>query len=199
MMNSFYADLVVIFITSLGVMLVLLSIGLIGILLLNKTVRKKQAAPGDLLRTLIRLRYLRIAIGLIAILITLAFAARAIQTASGHTARIRSECLKAESLTIRAGDNTPASGTVLLETSQAAMIRELADTIRIDPHQAGGVCACTGELSFEFKSADSTVYRFSMHHGKNLRVANSHSSDYRLTNGSQKALKSWLLKQDIKP
>lgn len=196
----FIVDLINLFMLCEVFLVLPFAMGVIGKYLFDKVAKKKEAAHWGLLRTLVRVRYLTIILMLIPALITAVIAGKAVFEASEATMDIRSQCLKAESLKIRTGGfchHMVEEEHVLIDTSDPEVIQEFVDTLSTAPHMDSGACACCGDLSFEFYSADKMIYGFSLHHRRSIRVVDEIQGNLPLTSKSQQLLAAWLSSQGI--
>ena len=104
-------------------------------------------------------------------------------------------------LQVRSGGlchRTPADERTLLTVNDPAMVRAVADCLRIPPRGLDFEitrCRCCGDPTLEFFKEEALLVAISLHHG--TRVRSDHLGDEELTADSAEALCRWLALRGI--
>ncbi|MCE9637965.1 MAG: hypothetical protein K8T90_19875 [Planctomycetes bacterium] len=88
-------------------------------------------------------------------------------------------------------DFQPHSGTVLFETHDADVARELLDLVRIADRASGDHCLCIGGDEVDVLRGDSVAASFQFQHGRSLRSLQLWPGDATLTAESAEAVCAW--------
>jgi hypothetical protein len=85
----------------------------------------------------------------------------------------------------------PGGEKELYKTKDKGEIKDFLAKISFEPSIIGAVCACCGDMTFEFYDNDKLLNTCSFHHGSSMRFPYS-LGDCELTPRSQELLRTWL-------
>jgi hypothetical protein len=85
----------------------------------------------------------------------------------------------------------------LIESNEAAAIKELADGIKIDERRSGFHCMCCGDISLEFYRGETLAVTIGFHHGSGLRWSDGWPGDAAITAESADFLVDWLAARKV--
>lgn len=86
----------------------------------------------------------------------------------------------------------------LAEIKDAAAIRELLQTVRIDEKRSVNHCMCCGEPSVEFYKGDQLLLTLGVHHGVAVRWVEGWPADGALAGDSAEKIANWLADRGVK-
>ncbi len=86
----------------------------------------------------------------------------------------------------------------LFEIKDAAKIRELIASVRLDEARSGFHCMCCGEPSVELYKGDELVLTLAVHHGQSLRWPDGWPGDALLSDASADAINKWLADNGVR-
>jgi hypothetical protein len=104
----------------------------------------------------------------------------------------------ADRIRVRSGGIDAHLNRTLFEETDPAKIKEVIDSIRIDPGNSGHHCMCEGDPIIDFYRGGELVVTLSYHHGKSLRWQEGWRGDGAMTADSAAAMNDWLNRHGVK-